>query len=271
MAYIYETHSHTSQASACGRVAGRDYIDYMQKEGYNGMIITDHFFNGNSAVPRDLPWKERVEMYVSGYEDAHAAAKGTDFNVMFGIEYNFEGDEYLIYGVDKKWLLDNGDILDKSRKEVYKIVHQGGGIMVQAHPYRERDYLTSINLTPSIVDGIEIYNAANDDNMNALGYCYAKELDVPMSAGSDIHFYYDGPKGGMRFEEKIETVQDYAKAFMERRGTPVMLFNGKVKPVEEFGSLRIPEHGPTFEVINIDEKQRNDVITTVNQTSLTED
>ena len=85
MAFIYETHSHTSQASKCGKVQGRDYIEYMQKQGFDGMIITDHFFNGNSAVPADLSWKERVEMYVSGYEDAKKASTGTKFNVMFGI------------------------------------------------------------------------------------------------------------------------------------------------------------------------------------------
>lgn len=251
MAYIYETHSHTSQASACGKVQGKDYIDYMKNEGFDGMIITDHFFNGNSAVPKDLAWKERVDMYVSGYEDAKRASEGKDFNVMFGIEYNFQGDEYLIYGVDKMWLLDNEDIMDKSREEVYVRVHEGGGIMVQAHPYRERDYLNTIYLMPSIVDGIEIYNAANGDNMNALAYGYAKELKVPVAAGSDIHFFYDGPKGGMMFEDKIETVNDYAKAFMAGKGIPVVVHNGKVTPVEEFTNLMIPEHGPTLEVVNL--------------------
>lgn len=249
MSFIYETHSHTSQASKCGKVPGRDYIEYMQKEGFSGMIITDHFFNGNSAVPADLPWKERVRLYVSGYEDAKKASVGTKFNVMFGIEYNFDCDEYLIYGVEKDWLLENGDILGKSRQEVYDLVHQGNGIMVQAHPFRERDYISTINLTPSIADGIEIYNAANDDNMNALSYCYAKELGVPVSAGSDIHFFYDGLKGGMSFKEKIDTVQDYAKAFMAGKGTPVVMNRGKATPVSKFASLRIPEHGPTYAVI----------------------
>ena len=249
MSYIYETHSHTSQASKCGRTLGRDYVEYMQGEGFAGMIITDHFFNGNSAVPTDLPWKERVEMYVSGYEDAKKASAGTDFNVMFGIEYNFDCDEYLIYGVDKKWLLDNPDIMDKSRQEVYKIVHGAGGIMVQAHPFRERYYIKNINLTPSIVDGIEIFNAANDDNMNALAYCYAKELGVPASAGSDIHIRYDGPKGGMMFHEKIVDIKDYVRKFMAGEGIPVVVNRGKATPIEKIGSYKIPEHGPTYNVI----------------------
>ena len=249
MSFVYETHSHTSQASKCGRLPGRDYIEYMMNEGYAGMIITDHFFNGNSAVPRTLPWKDRVEMYVSGYEDAKKASEGKDFNVMFGIEYNFDGDEYLIYGVDKNWLLENDDILIKSRSEVYSLVHSVGGIMVQAHPFRERYYINTINLTPSITDGVEIYNAANDDNMNALAYKYAKELGVPVSAGSDIHFPYDGAKGGVMFEEKIIDVQDYARKLMAGKGTPVVVNEGNVIPVENCNELIVPEHGPEFEVV----------------------
>ena len=29
MGYLYETHSHTCEASACGKVHGEDYISYM--------------------------------------------------------------------------------------------------------------------------------------------------------------------------------------------------------------------------------------------------
>ena len=168
---------------------------------------------------------------------------------MFGIEYNFDCDEYLIYGVDKKWLLDNPNIMDRSRQEVYKLVHGAGGIMVQAHPFRERYYIKNINLTPSIVDGIEIFNAANDDNMNALAYCYAKELGVPASAGSDIHIRYDGPKGGMMFHEKIVDIKDYVRKFMAGEGIPVVVNRGKATPIEKIGSYKIPEHGPTYNVI----------------------
>ena len=74
MAYIYETHLHTSEASKCGKVSGGDYIDYMIKQGYSGIIVTDHFFNGNSAVPKNLPWNEKVAMYVSGYKAAKKMA-----------------------------------------------------------------------------------------------------------------------------------------------------------------------------------------------------
>ena len=233
MKYLYETHLHTAEASACGRAQGKDYIAYMLERGYSGIIVTDHFFNGNSRVPRDLPWDERVEWYCSGYEHARQAAEGTDLSVFFGIEYNFEGDEYLLYGVEKDWLLAHPALLSYSRAEVYAAVHEGGGIMVHAHPYRERMYLRAIHLTPSVSDAIEVFNAGNEPYQNALDLEYARELGLPMTSGSDIHGLDDHPMGGMLFDRRLESVQDYARAVITREGTPVFVHAGSITPVME--------------------------------------
>ena len=91
--YLYETHLHTKGVSACGSSEPEDYIEVYKRAGYTGLIVTDHFFNGNSGIESSLPWEEKVCKYCSGYERALAAAKGKDFDVFFGIEYNFQGDE----------------------------------------------------------------------------------------------------------------------------------------------------------------------------------
>ncbi len=248
MSYIFETHLHTCQASKCGVAKGCEYIDYMKRQGYDGIIVTDHFFNGNSAVPKDLPWEERVDMYMSGYEDALKASKGSGFTVLFGIEYNFEGDEYLLYGPDRKWLCDNPDILACSREEVYERVHACGGIMVQAHPYRERGYLSAIHLTAKVCDGIEAYNAANPANQNALAYEYAKELKVPMTAGSDIHFFYDGDKGAMRLDALPSGGLEYGRMVMEGKAEPVIMRNGKAIDLEDEPAQIKASEGPSLPV-----------------------
>ena len=248
MAYIFETHLHTCQGSACGVARGREYIDYMKKEGFDGIIVTDHFFNGNCAVPKDLPWKQRVDMYMSGYEEALEASKGRDFTVLFGIEFNFQGDEFLIYGPGREWLLDQETILEADRQEVYRRVHEGGGIMVHAHPYRERGYLSAIHLTPSVCDGIEVYNAANKPNMNALAYEYAKKLDLPMTAGSDIHFMYDGDKGAMMLEEKPKTTKEFADMLMNGKARCVIVRQGVPVLLEEAAEQLTIEHGPELPV-----------------------
>ena len=72
MSYIYETHAHTVLASACGKSYGSEYISFYKSLGYHGIIMTDHFFNGNCAIPKDLPWEERVELFCKGYEEAKA-------------------------------------------------------------------------------------------------------------------------------------------------------------------------------------------------------
>lgn len=255
MKYIYETHMHTKEASACSGTEAREFIKYMSDLGYSGIIITDHFFNGNSCIPKDLPWEERVEKYCSGYEHALEEARSTnsDLVVMFGIEYNFHGDEFLLYGVDKKWLLDNPDILEKSRHEVYESVHNYGGIMIQAHPYRERGYLSEINLTPSVCDGVEAYNACNPDYQNSLGYQYAVEKNFRMSAGSDIHNPGQPDMAGMSFDHKINSIDEYVKAFMNNEGTPVFIrdisSNREFKEVSGDKALTVPTQGPTLEVI----------------------
>ena len=94
--------------------------------------------------------------------------------------------------------------MDMTRHELLEAVHKAGGIMIQAHPYRERDYLEDIKLAPTACDGVEVYNAANSANMNALGYEYCTKLGLPMTAGSDIHYFNDKSMGGMLFEKKIE-------------------------------------------------------------------
>ena len=41
--FIYETHLHTSEASACGSMKGADYIQKYKQCGYSGIFVTDHF------------------------------------------------------------------------------------------------------------------------------------------------------------------------------------------------------------------------------------
>lgn len=250
MGYLYETHLHTCEASACAKVHGEDYIDYMINKGYSGIVVTDHFFNGNTCIPEDLSWEDKIEIYASGYERARKAAEGKDFNVMFGVEFNFWKDEYLLYGIDKQWLLDNECIMEMNRHELYEAVKKAGGVVIQAHPFRERDYLSDIRLAPSACDGVEVYNAANKPNMNALGYEYTAELGLPMTAGSDIHYYYDGDMGGMLFEDKIKDIKDLARGLIDGRGTPVRLgADGVITPVSAIREQTVSVELPTLPVI----------------------
>ena len=42
--YVYETHMHTSEASACAGSTGTQMARAYKAAGYTGIIVTDHFF-----------------------------------------------------------------------------------------------------------------------------------------------------------------------------------------------------------------------------------
>lgn len=115
--FKYETHLHTIESSRCGSTSAAEYPAYYKSLGYSGIFITDHFFNGNCRISNDLPWEDRVNMFCRSYELAKEAGDAIDFPVFFGWEANFDGDEFLIYGLDKKWLLGHPDIMSYSRAE----------------------------------------------------------------------------------------------------------------------------------------------------------
>lgn len=223
--YLYETHLHTRGVSACGITEPEDYIESYKKAGYAGIIVTDHFFNGNCAIDRFLPWEKMVEGYCLGYERMLKASEGKDFDVFFGIEYNFEGDEYLLYGLDKEWLLKHPEIMGATHKQLFDMVNEAGGLMIQAHPFRMRSYIKKINLHPECVHGIEVYNAGNAPDENAKALLLAREKDLPCTSGSDMHnvelienFIRDKSfkPGAVIFKKRLTSVFDYVSGIKNR-------------------------------------------------------
>ena len=101
--YIYETHLHTAEGSACGSMPGEAMARVYKEAGYAGIVITDHFYHGNTAVDRSLAWPEWVEQFCKGYENAKQRGEEIGLQVFFGWESGYQGTEFLIYGLDQQW------------------------------------------------------------------------------------------------------------------------------------------------------------------------
>jgi len=54
MEFLYETHMHTSEVSACAVISAEQQVAAYKKRGYCGIISTDHFINGYSTCPKEL-------------------------------------------------------------------------------------------------------------------------------------------------------------------------------------------------------------------------
>lgn len=218
--YLYDTHVHTSLGSACGVATGKMQAIAHKEAGYAGMIITEHFFNGNSAVNADMSWEEKVNILCSGYEEAKEVGDRIGLTVLFGWEACFGGIEFLIYGLDKEWLLGHEEIMDWSIEEQYQKITEAGGMVIQAHPYREAWYIKETRQYPEYVDGIEMRNSANDNRnpaYNDKAEVLAKKYDFPVTAGSDSHSV-DDIYGGMIFDEPIKDIKDFITRVKSKSG-----------------------------------------------------
>lgn len=222
--YIYETHLHTNQASACAHNTGREMAQACHAAGYTGMIVTDHFFYGNSCIDRTLPWKDWVEAFCRGYEDAAEEGARLGLQVFFGWESNYDSTEFLIFGLDKEWLLSHPQIRDASIEEQYQLVSEAGGMVIHAHPFRKEDYIPEIRLFPDYVDGVEGANAThaskksqyhNQPLFDVQAREYAAQYNLPMTAGSDIHSK-DLFLGGMAFPHRLRDIRDFIAAVKGR-------------------------------------------------------
>ncbi len=232
--YVYETHLHTCEASACARSTGEEMARACKEAGYTGIFTTDHFVYGNTAVDRSLPWTEWVERFCLGFEHARAEGDRIGLQVFFGWESGYHGTEFLIYGLSKEWLLAHPEIRDCTIEEQFTLVHEGGGMVVHAHPFREEYYIPEVRLFPDYVDAVEAANAThssplseshNDPVYDERALAYAREHDFPMTAGSDIH-RTSLLFGGMAFPRRLADPQDFIRAVKGRE--PYQLLNGTV-------------------------------------------
>ncbi len=218
MSYIYEVHLHTDESSLCGQTPAREYIPFYMDQGYDGIVVTDHFAGNTSYVPdRNAPWKDQVDAYCRGYEEALDEGIRRGFKVYFGIEQQFANDECLIYGPDKQWLLDHPDAPSWTRRQWYDQINAIGGCIVLAHPFRVRDYVRKITLN-TCVHAVEAFNSSNKAPADVYGAAFAKKYGYPITAGTDMHWIGRNRElYGVVFEEPWDDLYSYIRAIREKR------------------------------------------------------
>ena len=232
MLYRYETHCHCSQCSACSVSSSMDLVRAYHAAGYAGLVLTDHFIFGNTAVDRSMSWKSRMRCYYEAYLQAKIAAEGLDFDVIFGIEHAYgDGKEVLIYGIDLPFLLANPDIPQLNLDELTARVHAYGGIVVQAHPYRNRSYVNmAVQPRADLVDGIEVYNVWNKPGEDKQALALSRQKPFILTSGGDIHVATDEKIGmaGIALPYRVHDEKELVAAL--KRGDHQYIIEGKIVP-----------------------------------------
>ena len=185
--YKYETHMHTRPVSGCAQADVRENLEFYKSLGYAGVFITNHFLDGNINIDRSADYRTKIEFYFSDYENAVKMSEEIGIKVFCGVEMSYKGTDFLVYGLDKEWYLQHPEIMEMEKSEEMPFLMENGALVIQAHPYREAEYIDHIRLFPRCVHGVEIINTSNDDFVNTMAIEYAKKYELLKIAGSDNH------------------------------------------------------------------------------------
>lgn len=225
--YLWETHLHTAESSGCGRASAKDMIKAYHQAGYQGVIITDHFLNGYSAASRSASWHQRIDTVFAGYQAAKRTGDALGIIVLAGVEYYVKGADFLVYGLPISFYIDQSDLCRISIETFTARVHEAGGFLSQAHPYREAAYIKeTVEKRWDLVDAIEVINGSHAvsqrsfDN-KALMLCL--EHHLLQTAGSDAHSMDRVATAALCFEYPITSEEEFLCALRTGEGKALRL------------------------------------------------
>lgn len=222
--YRYETHLHTWPVSRCARASVRESMEFYKTMGFAGVFVTNHFLDGNINIDRNLPYADRIRFYYSDYEAAVEIGRELDIAVFDGVEMSYEGIDFLVYGISKEWFLAHPEIEGMRKTELLALLMAEGALVIQAHPFRESDYIDHIQLFPRSVQGVEVYNACRTEEENAMAVLYADHYGLLHFHGTDNHMAGKRTTfGGMESETPLKDTQDFVHRFLKGEMMPFRL------------------------------------------------
>jgi predicted metal-dependent phosphoesterase TrpH len=204
MGTFLDIHVHTNRYSSCSKLSPLAAVKQAAKKKIDGIVITEH----------DVMWEEDE---VAELVDK---AGNLDIIVLVGQElrgYREDGvphGDMLAFGFDQKveGLPPAHELID--------MVHQAGGVVIAAHPYRKLlgfgDEVYEMEF-----DGIEVFNPKHLllDTMKAERAW--KELEIAGTGASDAHGKRLLGKFLTHFESKILCEEDLVNEIKARRCKPI--------------------------------------------------
>lgn len=202
-----DLHVHTKDVSPCGRVFAEKLVLEYKKAGYDGIVICDHFNKETFDKLEGIRWKTKVNSFLTGYRNAKIAGDKIGLKVYLGMELRMYGDknDFLIYGLDENFILQNEKLFLKSLDYIKKVVDENNLLIIQAHPFRPMCDVAD----ESFVHGREVFNGHfNHTSNNDLAQELLDKTGKIATSGSDAHYLCDIGNGGAIFEEEPENIAD---------------------------------------------------------------
>jgi len=218
--FIIDPHIHTAEVSPCGKVNASRLVSLYKMAGYQGLIVTDHLSTYCPIFQEPKPWKEKIDLFFTGYDLIKKIGESAGLVILPGFELTFNKapNDYLVYGIDKAWLYRHENLLESSIEVFSREISGTDALIIQAHPFRKR----LIPREKPHIHGIEVYNGnPRHDSQNTKAREYAEQRSLLSSSGSDFHQEDDCCRGGMRFSKPVLNIEDFI--FGVRSGNPELI------------------------------------------------
>lgn len=194
---LIDLHIHEKQFSKDSFLALEEIVEISKEKGLDAICITDHDSMG-------------LREYAAEY------TKKTGFPIFVGIEfYSLQGD-ILAFGIDSY------PEERVSAQEFIDYVHEQGGVVIAAHPFRHNRRGLEDNLaTLKGVDAIEILNGSTMPDATMMAVQYAKKYGFATTGGSDCHYPHKVGTCATYFDDTIHTMEELVAAIKNHRCKPV--------------------------------------------------
>lgn len=242
----FDGHVHSKGISLCSLVDYKQLVDDKKKQGYDGIILTNHC---KSEYYPPQKQNEYIKKLVDEFNKCYEYAKGKGLKVIFGIEITTQKPffDWLLYGITEEILLKMPCLYELNQEELFNLCNEYGVVLVRAHPLRKQtSYVATqgfgdtslmhgieINCSPSDVSGDEVLNV---DTILA----EVNKKGLVVSCGTDYHADNNKFLGGMLLPDYVETSQDFGE-YLRKTDQIILFFKDSVLEIPILSNKKIKE------------------------------
>ena len=219
--YKIDLHTHTAECSPCGHLRALDLVKQYAEAGYNGIVVTDHYYENRFDTFGEMSWKQKVDQYLVGYRTAKVLGRRFGLDVFLGIEYRDTScvNDYIVLGLTEKFLYDHPYLYRGGIEAACRVFHEAGAFVYQAHPCRRG--MTDLE-NPTFLDGMEVHNGnPRHEHDEPRARHLATSHGLLFLSGSDTHRSEDIGNGGILLEKKIRSSRELIREIRAGRYTMI--------------------------------------------------
>lgn len=204
---VFDIHIHTRKFSDCSFIIPELMIERASEIGLDGIAVTEH----------GTRWPDDKFTELKTLADAHnlVLINGQEIYTA-GSNNKIEG-EFLVFGLRRSL---TGHY---SAKELVEIVHEEGGILIAAHPYklsrngRSHYYGAGDRIYDLQLDGMELYHPDHDERALKKVRTAINKTGYPGTGGSDAHKLSAIGTCVTLFENEILNEEDFIREIKRGR------------------------------------------------------